>query len=198
MSVSVVPIVEGRGEVAAVPILLRRVGAAIAPTTWLDVARPILARRPSMVRPEELARLLTLAAGKVQGPGGVLVLLDADDDCPATLGPELRAEAARVRPDLTVAVVVADREYEAWFLAAATSLAGSRSLATGLEPPSDPDAVRDAKGWLQSRRTDGRAYTPTLDQPALTEAMDMDAARSRSRSFDTLWRQVERLVALDT
>jgi hypothetical protein len=71
-----------------------------------------------------IERAVSAAALRVRSSGGVLVLLDADDDCPAEYGPALLARAKAARPDKQVAVVLAMREFEAWFLAAAPSLAG--------------------------------------------------------------------------
>jgi hypothetical protein len=104
-------------------------------------------------------------------------LFDADDDCPATLGPELQRVAEAVRPGSRVAVVLAVREFEAWFLAAAESLRGRRGLPDDHEPPTAPECVQDAKGWLRKRQIDGLSYSPTVDQPGLAAAFDLDVAR---------------------
>ncbi|MGN9894906.1 hypothetical protein [Micromonospora sp. L31] len=77
--------------------------------------------------------------------------LDADDHCPADLGPRLLHRAQAARPDVKVCVVLANREFEAWFLAAAKSLGGLRGLPDVLEPPAYPEAKRDAMGWLSER-----------------------------------------------
>jgi hypothetical protein len=80
------------------------------------------------------------------GPsGGILVLLDADDDCPAELAPALLNRARSARPDRRVSVVLAKREFEAWFLASAQSLAGRFSSPADMEAPDDPEGVRGAK-----------------------------------------------------
>ena len=189
-----VPIVEGDGEVQAFPVLLRRLASAIAPERAVDVTRPIRVHRSKVVKVEELERYVELATQQHGGEGAVIVLLDADDDCAADLGPALLARAEAVRPGSPVAVVVAVKEYEAWFLAAASSLRGQRGLPEDLDPSKDPEAVRDAKGWLQSRRTDGLAYSPTIDQPALSAVVDLDTARAGSPSFDKLWRELEKLL----
>jgi hypothetical protein len=83
------------------------------------------------------------------------------------------------------------REYEAWFLAAAESLRGRRGLPSDLEAPATPEAFRDAKGWLGDRMP--RGYSPTADQPALTDLFDLERAR-RSPSFDKLVRELTRLL----
>lgn len=189
-----VPIVEGEGDKAAVPILLRRMVPAIEPGRPVTVATPMRVTRASLLKAGELERYVDLATRTHGGAGAVLVLVDADADCAATLGPALQARAEAARPDSPVAVVLAVQEYECWFLAAASSIGGQRSLPTHVAPPDDPEGVRDAKGWIKQRRTDGRAYGPTVDQPALTAVFDMGLARAGAPSFDKLWREVARLL----
>jgi hypothetical protein len=193
----IAPVVEGHGEVAALPVLLRRVGELIAPDSWIDVHPPIRVNRGTLLKAGQLERYVELAARSSER-AAVLVLLDADDDCPAELGPDLLRRARAQRPERQIAVVIAMREFEAWFLAAAESVAGQRGLSPDLKPPPDPEAIRDAKGWLQDRRTDGLAYGPTIDQPALTATFDLELARTRSASLDKLWREVERLARMSS
>jgi hypothetical protein len=40
-------------------------------------------------------------------------------------------------------------------------------------------------------------YSPTVDQAALASLVDLDLVRSRSKSFDKLCRELEKLVAED-
>lgn len=185
----IVPIVEGHGEVEAVPVLLRRLAADLG--TWLDVARPIRIPKGKLVKEGELRRAVQLA-GRLSAPGdAILVLLDADEDFPAQLASELRVWASSERGDRRISVVFAKREFEAWFLAAAESLVARKRLATGVTPPADPEAVSDAKGWLS--RAMGRHYSETLDQPALAAEFDLVAA-GRCPSFAKLRRDFVDLV----
>ena len=66
------------------------------------------------------------------------------------------------------------------------SPAPSPALACGI----DPEGVRGAKEWT-SERAAGRAYSPTVDQAALPEGIDIDLARCRSDSFDKFCRVLE-------
>ena len=139
-------------------------------------------------------------ASVVEGHGEVRalpVLIDADDDCPAQLGPALLARATRARSDRAIAVVVAKSEFEAWFLASAPSLAGSRRLPSDLAAPDDPEGIRGAKEWLTEQMTSAHPYKETVDQAALTRQLDLAMVRRKSPSFDKLWRDVERLLATD-
>ena len=124
----------------------------------------------------------------------MLVVLDAADDCPAKLGPLLADRARSARPDARIAAVLANRELEAWYLAAAPSLAGHRGLAADLARPADPEKPRDCKGWMTAHRIDGRPYKPTADQAALAAMIDLAMAREHAPSFDKLWRDLERMI----
>lgn len=180
-------IVEGQGEVAALPILLRRLCSWRTPTLHVNVLAPIKVHRDRFLnREEEFRRILLLAASKCGENGWILVLLDADDDCPAELGSHILARAIAYAPHRRISVVLANREYEAWFIASAESLDGYRGFAVGaaIDIP-DAEIPRDAKGWL-GRRMTGKSYGEVTDQPAFSALMDLQKAFERSRSFRKL------------
>ena len=130
--------------------------------------------------------MLLLASAKCGTSGWVLVLLDADDDCPVELAAFIRSRAAQIIPNRPASFVCANREFEAWFLACAPALHGRRGLVIGDgERPENPDAVRGAKEWLSRHIPNGR-YRETTDQPALCALIDIEMARARSRSFRKL------------
>jgi hypothetical protein len=185
-------VVEGHGDVEAVPVLIRRVAWLLDPTLVVRLPAPVRTPKSKLAKVGELERAVDLAARKLDRPAAVFVLLDSDEDCPAQLGPSLLDRAQRARSDLVVAVVLAKREFEAWFLAAAASLAGHRGLPPNLGSPPDPEEVRDAKGWL-GQRMGPHGYSPTLDQPALAATFDLAMAR-RALSFDKCYRDLERII----
>jgi hypothetical protein len=189
-------IVEGHGEVSSVPILVRRIAAGLDQAVTVNVPPPLRVSADKLRRSGELERYVELAARRIGAGGGILVLLDADDeeDCPARIGPELLARSVAQRSDVRISVVLAKREYEAWFLAAASSVSGKRGLSSELHGPDDPEEVRGAKEWLRRRMTLGATYAPTQDQPALTAVFDLSAARAASPSFDRCHREVTRLL----
>ncbi len=190
---TIVAIVEGPGEVEAVPILIRRIAAAL-PSAAPHVPRPIRIKRDRFLKANELERYVDLAARQSGPDGGVLIVLDADDDCPPELAATILRRATRARSDRPIRVVLAKREYEAWFLAAAASIAGRRGLAGDITAPTEAESIRDAKGWLTSCMPPGRAYKETRDQPALTSMFDLAAARRGAPSFDKMWRTVTQLL----
>lgn len=146
--------------------------------------------------PNELEQAVELACRALRSPGAVLILVDSDDDCPKKLAPLLLARATRTpnsrRP---VGVVLANREFESWFIAAAESIAGHADLRPDLRAPLDPESIRDAKGWLQEAMPPGRRYLPTVDQPSLAGKFDLNAAR-RAPSFDKLYHEIEKFCSL--
>jgi len=190
---TILPIVEGHGEVAAVPLLIRRIAAEFRPEAALAVARPLRSGRDSLVQPDGVERAVELAARQTRPGDGILVLLDADDDCPRDIAEQLIRRARQQRMDRNIRVVLANREFEAWFLAAASSLRGKRGLRGDLESPADPEAIRDAKGWLTRNTPGGHSYKPTIDQAALVQLFDLKQALS-ARSFQKLVKDVIELI----
>ena len=178
----------------AVPILLRRIAAQVSPNSAVNALRPIRVQRTRILTDDQLERTVELAARKSGEQGRILILLDADDDCPKELAAEMLARAEATRQDRIISVVLAKREYEAWFLAAVHSISGRLGIDETIAPPRQPESISGAKEWLSRRMPKGRAYSPTSDQPALTAVFDMDAARSAS-SFDKLWRDAMALLA---
>jgi len=194
--VEIACIVEGDGEKAALPVLLRRILEEIEPSlVWtVRIHAPIRRPRDQLVRQGVLSRVVDLAARQFTGPGAVLVLIDADDACPAMLAPNMLAWAQAARSDTLMSVVLANVEYEAWFLAAAESLRGHRGLPHDLASPSDPEVVSGAKEWLSRRMPRENPYSPTSHQASFSATIDLELARQRAPSFDKLCRDVRRLV----
>ena len=189
---NIVAIVEGDGEVEAVPVLIRRIALEIAPLSPPTVLKPIRIRRQRILKEGELERYVSLAAAQVGVGGRILILMDANGDCPAEIGPDVLERARTVCPDRLIESVLAKCEYEAWFLAAAESISGTRGLLPEMSAPPGPESIRGAKEWIDSRMRG--SYRPTADQAALTAGFDMELARRRSASFDKMWRAVAALL----
>ncbi|WPB56247.1 DUF4276 family protein [Xylophilus sp. GOD-11R] len=185
--ITVVPIVEGDGEVIALPILLRRISDKLTPEISALISPPIRVQKDRFLnKPLEFRRHLLLAGAKAGGNGWILILLDADDDCPVKRGAEIASMASNILRHRSISVVMANREYEAWFIAAAKSLDGHRNfILQRNQIPADPDRPRNAKGWL-AQQMGGRGYNETTDQPAFSARLNLDEAISSSRSFRKL------------
>ena len=194
----IVPIVEGHGEYKAVPVLLHRM-AEDRQVYHLKVNQPIRVKASSFFqRREEFCRYVQLAANKAaQGNGLVLILMDCEDDCPAELGPSLLERAKEARSDVQYLCVLAHREYETWFIAAADSLAGYSGLKTDLSSLLNPESRRDAKGWLTENMPND-TYEPIRHQAKFTAQFSFEQAEtvpSFKRFRDKLTQYLERFVA---
>ena len=215
----IVPIVEGYGEWDAVPILLQR---------WLHSRRyhnievhedgPVRAsgRGAITVAHDEKNELgmeyyIEKALLREPQPDAILILLDADEDCPRELAASLLARArALVPPDYPIGVVIAKREYEAWFLAAfpstrfrqALTVLGTRlnfrlarqSLPRGMDVEEIADCKKEVAKLLGLKK-----YKETLHQPALTQLLPFTRGATRgmtqrSRSFRKLLKELHELL----
>lgn len=178
------PVVEGHGDVAAFPVLLRRL-IEEAQVWNVRIGRPIRRQRNQLVRETEVTRSVRLALLQPDC-GAVLILFDGDSDCPAELGPTVQAWAVAAAGDVPCGVVIAHREYEAWFLAAIDSLRGQRGVRDDAEPHPDPEGPRGAKEQLEVRMRRDTSYLESADQPAFSAMFSLADAYRRSRSFRKL------------
>jgi hypothetical protein len=121
-------VIEGKGEVAATPLLIRRICNEMFGVFALKTARPVRITKSRLVRPGELERAVQLAQSTNQPGGPILVVVDADEDCPATLGPSLRSRTLACDQPRNISIVIPKYEFETWFLTAAESLGGLRRV----------------------------------------------------------------------
>ncbi len=184
-------VVEGHGEVDAIPVLCHRVLNHLGVTGWFVDNAPIRQPRSSLVdasrpgprrpgRDEGILRAATLVRSR--RAQAALLLCDEDDDCAAAWGPDASARMRKMFNNSLA--VMAVREYETWLL-----LAREDSALEGASIR-QPEKVRDAKKSL-SLLVPG--YLPTTHQLRETRGVDVGFLRSRSRSFDKFVRSIERL-----
>jgi hypothetical protein len=183
-------IVEGHGEERAAPTLIRHIARdlQVYESVKCSVRR---FSKSQLLRPREIELAIEGLARQIGRHNPVLVLLDADDDCPTTLAQSLLARCQIAHADMNISVVVANKEYEAWFLAAVESLAGHRGLIQHIRAPEDPESVSGAKEWLTARMLTGETYSPTRHQSAYSDLIDLSRAR-KARSFRKIRERVVR------
>ena len=180
----IVPVVEGEGEVKAVPVLLRRMIALVEAFESIQVGRPIRKPRNQLTKREGLVEVLKLA--RIQGADSVLCLFDSDGECPVDLADRLLNWAREEAADLDCRVVVAHQEYEAWFLASIPSLRAHAAMRDDAECHPNPERRHGAKEQLHSRMQIGSSYSPTAHQAAFSDTFDMASAYAHCRSFRKL------------
>jgi hypothetical protein len=166
MSVLVAPIVEGYGDVDALPVLLRRMAPSII------VKRPIRIPRTKLLTGDGLSHAAAIAAANVAFGGGILLVIDADKDCAAEIGPELESRLSQLVPKCLCRAVLAVREFEAWIV--------------GGDPAynvNDADSAGDLKGRIRNQHG---VYKETADQARLIASCDLERLSQSSRSFRRL------------
>jgi hypothetical protein len=176
VSFTVAPIVEGHGDVAAIPLLIRGLAPAV------QVARPVRFPKTRLVIATELARAVSIARANIRdaAAGLVLLVLDADEDCAAALGPELLKTMRAASGGVDCFVAIAVREFESWIVGGHPDI-----------DVAEPEVAGKPKDRI-ARVNDG-LYKETADQPRFTSAIDPARLRARCRSFRRL---VERLEAI--
>jgi len=204
MTLYVVPIVEGQTEASCIERLLQRVWTELLGSTErLQVLKPSRGKRDPLIRPtgtdlgdkieEAHVRLSQRVRLDPSGRGFVLLLLDAERDCPAQLAPRLLATARIARSDADIACVLAKHMLENWIVAGASTLAGVNGLPTQIRVPENPEDRRGSF-WLDKQlrscnRT--RKYAKTVDAAAFVQAMNLQECRTNSPSFDKLCRDLQ-------
>lgn len=174
-------IVEGHGEVAAIPCLCAKILHQLEAWAWHVDPTPIRSPKSQLIQIAGLEKAVDLAL-RSRKADAVLVICDADDECPARWS-ETAAKVFTTRGN--GGAVMAMREYESWLLSSLVGQArsGTRTI----------EQIRDAKGQLEQYV---KGYLPTLHQLQLTRALEIDTVWSLSDSFDKLIRTLGRLCGV--
>lgn len=195
MSISAV--VEGHGDGPAVRILANRMLDSME--RWnIRVRRVKNAKgKPQLIRKFENFVRYALHDEDCRA---VLVVVDADYDCPVEMAKRLSVRAVALGLQVPIAIVVPNREFESWFIAALDEspdnpVRARLQLTLDVLCPDDPDAIGSPKGWLKGNMKRPRSYAETADQPALAAAVSLALGSERSRSFRRLQHALEELLA---
>lgn len=196
----VAPIVEGHGECEAVRTLLQRIWHEMLHGEHIDVLRPIREPRAKIIRQDTLSKKIDLAARKLSQntvPGDrnlIFILLDADKDLPCILAPQILERAVQSRSDMDLICVIANPEYETWFVGACESLRDFLHFESH-DVPRHPEQSKSRKAWIENHfKLKNAVYSETIDQPRMTAKMDLSLCRKRCPSFDKLCRELEKRI----
>lgn len=177
MSRRIAAVVEGHGEVKAVPILLRRIAEDLG-VYDCEIRTPHRIGRDHMTG-AKMVSAVRIQRAVVGEDGLVIVLYDSDDDEPeATIEATITALRSA---SCDAAVFVAVREFESWLLADIESLRGSDSIRDDASFDDDPERPRDAAGRLEDLMTE--SYKKTLHQARFRARLDLQRAAEASPSL---------------
>jgi hypothetical protein len=189
------PVVEGEGDLYAVPELVRRIAHDHG---HYDIKLCHPQRRGDL--PKVLGRFEDYFRTALLEGCPILWVMDYDcRDC-ADQAAHVRELSRRARPlarGTAFEFVFIVREFESLFLADHET---TRDVFGDIDPthafPEHPESVRDAKGWLSAARPKGSAYKETTHQQRLAARVDLDRLRQRSPSFVRLESAVDRLLRI--
>ena len=190
----VLPIVEGDGDVAAIPVLLRRILQA---HDRFDV---------QILPPHKRGELPKVKANferffKAAALESVPVLCVLDFDCANCVDAikdeqELKTLAHKFHPLIDFEACLIVKEFESLFL---FDEMGTRKILPSIVKstvfPANPEAIRPAKEWLSRAQPSGVSYKPTVHQAKLAAAVDLNILRTRSPSYQRLESALLRLIS---
>jgi hypothetical protein len=197
---AIYPIIEGHADAVAVPMLLRRIATESLDIHDLFCLPGDRVPRGKLLQPDDVGKAIRrgrIQLSKKDPPHLVLVLMDADTDCPVSLRNTLVLQHGTLLNAVSLVFVV--REFEAWFLAANMNGAHHRSLREFTPVIPDPESVKNPKAELEknflkpnpdAKPNDVVRYSEVPDQAKFTAAMDIAAAQERSPSFRKLVRHL--------
>ena len=191
-------IVEGKGDVIAVPLLLRKVlHEKLKNFSFQIISQPIRAGAiPALRAPGKLEYYLNLACMRKRRKecDCIIVILDCDDDCPRDVAKEFITRALPYAQGFScpIAFGFIKREFESLFLNSIASIATKVSPEldlTKIQTTLDLEEVRDAKGLFR-KSLQLNNYKEPKDQTKFVHQLDLTVLHDRSRSY----RHVETLV----
>ncbi len=203
MTFYIAPIVEGDTEKVCIERLLQRIWSEhlFAPIP-LRVLEPSRGKRDAMINqkhPEFLKKIEQASqklASKLRNDslrrGMLLILLDAESACPATLAPDLLGAAQMHLANVDIACILAKKMFENWIVAGASTLAGVSGLPDPL-PVRDQFEDRSGAAWIDNQLRSvkqNRAYKKTIDAQVFVRRMNLQECRANSPSFDKLCRSL--------
>ena len=192
---TIIPVVEGAGDVSAFPSLLGRILWERYERTDVIVAQGNMVVRANGRQNLEnkLEKFLGHALNK-PNCDAILVLLDTDGECPVELAQRLLQRCEQMGLMRPLEIVCAHWSYESWFLASLDTIRGQRGISDTAVLSQDAENIQNPKQWLTDQMPPGQAYKETTHQAALTQHMDIDMAHSNSRSFRRLCHALELLL----
>ena len=176
------PIVEGHGDLRAVPILIKRI---LQERKIYDVQ--VLAAHRRGEYPSIITNFENLYRAALKEGAAILWVMDFDCKtciCPDEEASKLYLRADAIRPSWPFKVAFIVKEYESLFLADEHA---TRTVLDRITPkttfPANPESIRGAKEWLSTAQPKGYAYKETLHQDKITQYLNLEHLRLNSPSF---------------
>ncbi|MDD2774720.1 MAG: DUF4276 family protein [Gallionella sp.] len=189
-------IVEGEGDLKAVPELLRRI---LHHHQHFEVE--VLAHKRGDL-PKIHANFENVFKMAIKEDAAILLLIDfdcKDCDCVVKSAAPFYEKALALRPEWPFKVSFMVKEFETLFLADRDA---TRKILKDIPEvtafPSSPESVRGAKEWLSKAMPSGIAYKETVHQVKIVSQLNLNHLRERSPSYRHLEKAVLALVSNET
>lgn len=187
------PIVEGQGDMQAVPVLLRRI---LENHGHADVK--VLPPHKRGDLPKIKANFENYFKIAIKENAAIICIIDFDCAtcvCVAEEAAQLHLRAEAIYPGKPFKVAFMVKEFETLFLAEPdATLRVLKEIQKSTAFPENPEAIRGAKEWLSKAMPSGYAYKETVHQVKLSAAVDLNRLRSSSASYRHLEKSVLSLV----
>jgi len=201
-------IVEGQTEVDCIERLLHRVwNETLTFTFRLQVLPASRAARASLTHVDATALELKVEEARLKldrylgldstARGCIILLLDAEDECPAILGPRLTTALAGMVPAAVLTCcALAKSMFENWIVAGAKTLGGVNGLPDVIPSRKDFENFNGATWLEKSLRgvNNSRKYKKTEDAKVFVNKMDLAECCCNSPSFNRLVRKLRSFI----
>jgi hypothetical protein len=192
----ILPIVEGDGDLKAVPVLLRNL------LTLHGL------HETQILPPHKRGELPKVAAGfdnyfrmALKEKAAILLVLDFDCeycDCPYQEAQKLYQRAQSIRNNWPFKIAFLVKEFESLFLAETQAARKVLVIPSDTGFPDNPETIRDAKGWLSNALPKGSSYKPTVHQAKITAHLKFEKLREISSDFRHLEKALLHLARTGT
>lgn len=197
--ITIVPIVEGKGDKKALPRLVGRYFDEIRRDKGVHIDDPLDAGgKGGITNKKNLEMLLNDAATNKPQETAILISLDADADCSRSLAIRIATCASRFKLKYPVGVIVANRMFECWIISSISEMSKERrcGLRQGVRIPKDPELLANPKSWLESNLR-FPPYVPNIYQERMANYINFTLAKAYSRSFRRLLKTLDEIAELN-
>lgn len=196
-------VVEGHGDVTALPKLVRRICGEVLGVWDLAIETPYRLPKGKFANDLELRKAVTLGLARLKEraeDGDKLLLIvsrDADDECPKDLKEELSSRISPWDAGQHCQVVIPNEEFEAWILAGSAGLLGHHDCVDEIPTFEDVEEIGSPKSVFERKvLRPGRAYSETIDQEKFVSQISLgEETFLKSRSMRRLKDVLSRALA---
>lgn len=194
-------IVEGPGDVAAVPRLLRSIAYDHEVYDFNCCPNPITGQNLPKLSVNGVIEKFTGYALSRDDGDSVLICVDTDGQCPKTAAEDFVRRLNSTYITKKVGVCFFHCEFESLFITCLDAIATAHGECgwhmDGWTEDVQSETIKGAKGYLTRCMKKGRAYKEIRDQVRFTAALDSNRLRQRSRAFRHLEKTWRWLAGLD-